>query len=414
MDQPEMNRHKEAMRIALVIPHLAGGGAERSVLKLARGLIERGHVVDILFFKKIDTLADEVPAGARQFLLKQQRTSWFHDRKHLVRRFGFRLFRFLRGDLLRDARSIAAYIDKERPDCILPSLPRAKVATMSAVSFTKLNPVIVPIMHSVVMNRRRRYRNLYSILFATADHVVAVSDGVADNVALVLGISRKRISRVYNPVVDSEIAELARAAPAHPWMMDNGCPIILSVGRLARVKDFPTLLRAFRNVSQNRQVRLIILGDGSWRPRLEYMVRKMGLETKVSLPGWVSNPYAFMSRASMLVLSSKFEGLANVLIEALACGCPCVSTNCPSGPNEILGNGKFGPLVPVGNVPELATAMEHVLDFPLKKDMLLGRANEFSVDNSIDSYERIIVDLVRKRRHRHSACIQNMGPNISD
>ena len=178
----------------------------------------------------------------------------------------------------KDARSVAAYIDEERPDCILPSLPGAKSATLLALCCTEQKPVIIPMMRNVVMNRKRRFRKLYAILFPTADHIITVSDGVADSVALKLGIPRKRISRIYNPVVSAEIAELARAVPDHPWMSDDGPPIILSAGRLARVKDFPTLLRAFRQVSRNREVRLIILGEGSWRKRLENMIRKMGLE----------------------------------------------------------------------------------------------------------------------------------------
>ena len=393
-----MSKPEEPLRIALAIPHLGGGGAERSVLRLARGLIERGYAVDLLVFGKTDTLASEAPAQARQFSLEQQRINEFHDRMRIVRRFGFRILRFLRSGLLRDARSVAAYMNEEQPDCILPSLPRAKLATLLALCFTALRPVVIPIMHTVVMNRRRRFRNLYSILLPSADHIIAVSDGVIDSLALRLKIPRNRITRVYNPVVTADIDELARSIPEHPWMLDEGPPVILGAGRLARVKDFPTLLRAFQQVSRNRPVRLIILGEGRWRQRLENMIRKMGIEATVSLPGWVSNPYAFMRRASMFVLSSKHEGLPTVLIEAMACGCPCVSTNCPSGPAEILDDGRFGPLVPVGNESELAAAMEHVLDSLPKKDMLLARAKKFSFDASIDLYERIILDLVGKSR----------------
>ena len=296
---------------------------------------------------------------------------------------------------------MAAYIDKERPDCILPSLPGAKLATLLALSFTELNPVIIPIMHNVLMNRKPKDRYLYSILLPIADHIVAVSDGVAENLALKLKIPRNRISRVYNPVVDSEISELARVVPDHPWISDDGPPVILGVGRMARVKDFPTLLRAFQRVSRNRKVRLIILGEGRQRRRrLKNMVRNMDMEANVSMPGWVPNPYAFMSRASLFVLSSKFEGLGNVLIEALACGCPCVSTNCPSGPAEILDNGRFGPLVTVGDDSALAAAMERVLDSPPDKDALLARAQDFSFDKSIDLYERIILDLAGDRRRQ--------------
>ena len=164
------------------------------------------------------------------------------------------------------------------------------------------------------------------------------------------------------------------------------------------MKDYPTLFRAFRQVSRNSDVRLVILGEGSWRRRLEKLTRKLGLQEKVSLPGWVTNPYSFMRRASLFVLSSKLEGLGNVLIEAMACGCPCVSTNCPSGPSEILDDGRFGPLVPVGDDSALAAAMERVLNSPPDKNALLARAQEFSLDASVDQYERLILDLVRERR----------------
>ena len=396
----KMNKPQKPLRIAVVVPHLDRGGADLVVLSLARGLIERGYRVDLLLLKKLNTLENEIPPEVRWSVLKQEPINGFRDRIHLARRFGLRILKLLRTDLLKDARSVAAYIDKEGPDCILASLPGAKSATLLALCFTRLNPVTIPIVHNVLMNTSRRFHTLYSILFPMADRVVAVSDGVADNLSLKLEFPRERISRIYNPVVTEEIAELARAVPDHPWMSDDGPPIILGAGRLARAKDFPTLLKAFRQVSRNREVRLMILGEGRWRKRLEKMIRKMGLEENVSLPGWVSNPYAFMSRASVFVLSSKFEGLGNVLIEAMACGCPCVSTNCPAGPAEILDNGKFGPLVPVGNDSALAAAMDGVLDSPPDKDALLARAQEFSLDASVDIYERMILDLVRERRRR--------------
>lgn len=397
-----MSEPEKLLRIALVVPHLARGGADLVMLSLARGLIERGYRADIHLLNELNTIEDKIPPEVRWTVLEQERIQGFRDRAHLARRFGSRILKVLRSDLLNNARSVAAYIDEEKPDCVLASLPQAKSAALLALSFTKLKPVAIPIVHNVLMNTSRRFHTLYAILFPFADRVVAVSDGVADNLSHKLEFPRESISRIYNPVVTEEISELARTVPEHPWMSDDGPPVILGAGRLARAKDFPTLLRAFRQVSQNREARLIILGEGRWRKRLEKMTRKLGIQESVSLPGWVSNPYAFMSRASLFVLSSKYEGLGNVLIEAMACGCPCVSTNCPSGPAEILDNGRFGPLVPVGDDSALAAAMERVLDSPPDKEALLARAQEFSHDASIDQYERLILDLVRERRARQA------------
>ena len=166
--------------------------------------------------------------------------------------------------------------------------------------------------------------------------------------------------------------------------------MFLSVGRLVPAKDFMTLLRAFHRVSSSRPARLVILGEGPQRNRLERFVRRMGMAERTSLPGWAPNPFAYMNRASVFVVSSKYEGLSLVLIEALACGCPVVSTDCPSGPAEILCNGEIGPLVPVGDDAALAAAMEHLLDNPPNRAILRARAQHFSGEACAEHYDRLI------------------------
>jgi glycosyltransferase involved in cell wall biosynthesis len=166
--------------------------------------------------------------------------------------------------------------------------------------------------------------------------------------------------------------------------------VLVAVGRLHEQKDFQTLLRAFALVRARRSARLIILGEGPERPALEAGVAKLGLTEDVDLPGFVPNPYAFMAGASQFVLSSRYEGLPTVLIEAMACGCPVVSTDCPSGPGEILDNGKYGRLVPVGDAAALAEAMEATLDAPPPAAELKARADLFHIDRVIDSYRRLL------------------------
>jgi glycosyltransferase involved in cell wall biosynthesis len=154
----------------------------------------------------------------------------------------------------------------------------------------------------------------------------------------------------------------AQAPLDHPWFQPGQPPVVLAVGSLTVQKDFPTLIRAVAHVQETRPVRLLILGEGQDRPTLEAQVRKLGLEQSISLPGFVANPYAYMARASVFVLSSRWEGLPTVLMEALFCGAPVVATDCPSGPREILRGGQYGRLVPVGEVTALADAIQATLD----------------------------------------------------
>ncbi len=181
--------------------------------------------------------------------------------------------------------------------------------------------------------------------------------------AQLANISRERITVIYNPsVVKAEVWAKAQAPLDHPWFKPDQPPVLVAVGRLQMQKDYPTLIRAFAQVRQSRRARLLILGEGKERLMLEALIKKLGLEQDVSLPGFVMNPYAYMARASLFVLSSRWEGLPTVLIEALCCGTPVVSMDCPSGPREILRGGKYGPLVPVGNADALARAIETTLE----------------------------------------------------
>jgi glycosyltransferase involved in cell wall biosynthesis len=173
---------------------------------------------------------------------------------------------------------------------------------------------------------------------------------------------RHRIQVIYNPVVSPELQQKLQAPLEHPWFQPNQPPVLLAAGRLAAEKDFSTLIHAFAQVRQRRPARLVILGEGEDRAVLEALIRQLGLEKDVSLPGFVDNPYAYMIRASLFVLSSKAEALPTVLIEALYCGLPLVATDCPGGTREILANGRYGQLVPVGDLTALTQAMLTALD----------------------------------------------------
>ena len=196
-----------------------------------------------------------------------------------------------------------------------------------------------------------------------ADGIVVVSDGVRNDLSDLTGIPYDRISVIYNPsVVKEEVQAKAKTTLDHPWFEANQPPVLVAVGRLQIQKDYPTLLRAFAQVRRSRAVKLVILGEGRERSKLEGILRELDLEQDESQPGFVENPYPFMAKASLFILSSRWEGLPTVLIEALCCGTPAVSTDCPSGPREILKDGRYGKLVPVGDSDSLAQAIEETLD----------------------------------------------------
>jgi glycosyltransferase involved in cell wall biosynthesis len=186
---------------------------------------------------------------------------------------------------------------------------------------------------------------------------------VAEDLSYVTRVPDGSITVLPNPVVTAELFEQAKECPGHAWFMEGALPVILGVGRLTPQKDFPTLLHAFARVQRDRPSRLVILGEGAERPVLEQLSRQLGIEDKVSLPGFVSNPFAFMARAAVFASSSAWEGLPGALIQALACGTPCVASDCP-GSREVLDDGRFGSLVPVGDVSALAASIVALLEGP--------------------------------------------------
>ena len=224
-----------------------------------------------------------------------------------------------------------------------------------------------------------------------ADSIIAVSNGVADDLAQLIAVPRSRITTIYNPVFSSELAARSHEPLAHAWLTPHAPPVVLGIGKLKPQKDFACLIRAFARVRAVRPARLIILGDGAQRESLLALARQLQVAPDVELPGFVANPFAYLARARVFVLSSAWEGLSNVIIEALACGCPVVSTDCPSGPAELLDHGRYGGLVPVGDDEALARTIVQTLDNPPDRQQLQTRASEFSIERAAAEYRRVLL-----------------------
>jgi glycosyltransferase involved in cell wall biosynthesis len=222
-----------------------------------------------------------------------------------------------------------------------------------------------------------------------ADAIVTVSQGVADDLVQI-GLPSESIRVIHNPVVTPELFQKAQEPLEHPWFASGQPPVILGVGRLDKQKDFQTLIQAFAQVRQQHAARLMILGEGNERSHLEVLVKELHLTEDVSLPGFVANPYAYMSRSAVFVLSSLFEGLPTVLIEAIAVGTPVVSTNCKSGPAEILADGQYGKLVSVGNIQDIAKAIIETLEMVPDSESLRQRAADFSLEKALSQYQQVL------------------------
>jgi glycosyltransferase involved in cell wall biosynthesis len=272
------------------------------------------------------------------------------------------------------------------------------VAVWAARLAGRVVPVIVTEHNTLSQETSRQSRlsgklwpHLLRTFYPWATTIVAVSRGAADDLARTSGLPRDRVEVVYNPVITPTMMALARQAPDHPWFAAGQPPVILGVGRLTRQKDFATLLRAFAEVRRQRPARLLILGEGEDRPALEALATELAVADDLALPGFQENALAFMAGSAVFALSSAWEGLPTVLIEALAAGTRVVSTDCPSGPREILQDGRLGALVPVGNAAALAAAILEAMDRPtsvVPPDALTPFTRDASVDHYLQVIER--------------------------
>ncbi len=198
-----------------------------------------------------------------------------------------------------------------------------------------------------------------------------------------------------HPVATEEQIGATYEPPSHPWFKDEDIEVVLSVGRHVEEKDYPTLIRAFALLlEEHENARLMLLGGGELTSEYESLIEELGIGSKVEMPGFVTKPYPYMAHADVFALSSRVEGLSLVLIDAMACGTPVVSTDCPNGPAEVLAGGEYGELVPVGNPSSLRSALFRALSDPIDAQLLRERARDFSVSKASTEYKKLFSDTV--------------------
>ncbi|MGB3767440.1 MAG: glycosyltransferase [Phormidesmis sp.] len=366
--------------ISLFIPNLDGGGAERVMLHLAEGFTAHDLSVDLVVAQAKGAYLSKVPDNVRLIDLDAKAPLLFHK-----------------------TRLLKQYLEQEQPSFLITTLDILSSGTWARQLAGVGTQVVMCVQTHLSQQFQDRHGQLMQTLkwatvkwfYPMADAIVAASSGVAQDLEQNADILSQRISVIHNPVVTPDFSQKASAAVDHPWFAPNQPPVLLGVGRLVKQKSFATLVEAFARVRQQQPARLMILGDVDPRepdikPELERLIEKFGIADDVAFPGFVENPYAYMAKADVFVLSSIYEGFGNVVAEAIAAGTPVVATDCKSGPAEILQQGKYGKLVPVGDAEAMAEAIIAMLKQPTDASELKARSQAFTIDCVVRQYLDIL------------------------
>lgn len=354
--------------IALFLPSVEGGGAERVFVELANELAALDCPIDLVLASARGPYLSEVSPRVRVIDLGAS-------------------------GVLRALPQLWRYLRRERPAAMLSALDHANaIAILACVaSLCSVRCVVsVRSVPSAVYRDNKNLRNrvvrlMTKILYRFADQVIANSRAGAADLSQAFGVPAIKMRVIYNPLDVERIERMRHLEAAHPWLIPGGTPLVLGVGSLLAVKDFSTLIRAFSLVRAKRNCRLAILGEGPERARLESLARDLGVQRDICLPGFVSNPFVWIGRASVLVSSSLTEGCPNVIMQALACETPIVSTDCWGGSSEILEGGRWGRLVPVGDVNSMADAILETLDSS-SQPLSRVRAQDFALSRIARQY----------------------------
>ncbi|WP_414621933.1 glycosyltransferase [Calothrix sp. CCY 0018] len=357
--------------IAFFIPSMEGGGAERVVINLLEEMLLQDVNLDLILAAVEGPLLSQVPKQVR-------------------------IIDLAAGRVINAILPLCRYLRQYKPQALISHMSHTNVISVLAKDLAVTKTELILVEHNTFSASKSKSMRaklvppLMKLVYPRANHVVGVSQAVSDDLEIQLSLKKGTVKTIYNPVVNENLISKAKAPLKHSWFQEDAPPIFVAVGRLTAQKDFVTLIKAFALLRQKKIARLMILGEGELRNELEMLIEKLGIGDDVSMPGFVANPYKYMNKANAFILSSLWEGLPTVLIEALACGCPVISTDCPSGPREILDAGKYGELVPMGDVEALFQKMLNVLHSPVDKKLLTQRAMYFSFDKAASRYLNIL------------------------
>jgi glycosyltransferase involved in cell wall biosynthesis len=356
------------MSFAFYMPHLRTGGAERVTVNLANHFAARGERALMVLDRRDGALVEALSPEVELVALDAPRT-------------------------LAALPRLVGFLRRRRPKVLLSGITYNSPIAILAAKLSRAGTRVAVAEHTVLSRElaergardRRVIPPLLNFAYRGAAAILCPTEAIADDLAALCGIARARIEVLANPVVGADLPQRAARAPAEPWFAEK-IPVFAAAGRMTPVKDFPTLLAAFARVRAKRPARLVLLGDGPLRAGLEAQAQALGLGDCVRLPGAVADPVPYFARAAAVVSSSRYEGFGNVLVEAMACGTPVVSTDCPGGPRAILADGRYGALVPVGDAAALAEAMLVALDRKTDPESLRAGAARYSVERAGDAY----------------------------
>lgn len=393
-------------RLALFTSALTGGGVQRSLRNLAIALVRAGYRVDLVVCHSDQQQADALArAGVSVIALKRSPPmlgrwlAWRADPRATALLGPTVLWPLKTWSKIDYLAALRDYLKRAQPAGLLSAMTQCNLVAIWAHRLAgRPGRVVVSdrnMLSSFVARHahKPRWRHLPALVahvYPGADAIVGVSMAVADDLADCTGLSREIITSAPNPTVDDALRAAATQSADHPWFAAGEPPVIIGVGRLVDQKDPVTLLQAFARIRAERPARLMLIGEGPLRDTLSRQAAELGVADDVTLPGWDDNPFPAMAAARVFVLPSKFEGLPGVLIQALACGCPPVATDCPGGSSEILEGGRYGRLVPIGDIEAMAHAINQTLDKPPERKQLKARAEAYSAETSAQRYAELL------------------------